>query len=82
MIRTQVQLTEEQAAELRRLAARSGVSVAELIRRGVEPLLRGNGPDAADARYARALSAVGRFHSGRRDVAEDHDAELDGAFRV
>ena len=80
MIRTQVQLTEEQAAALRRLAGRSGVSVAELIRRGVEPLLRGDAPDAVDARYQRALSAVGRFHSGRRDVAEEHDAELAAAF--
>lgn len=75
-----MQLTEEQAGELRRLAARSGVSVAELVRRGVEPLLRGDGPDAVDARYARALSAVGRFHSGQRHVAEEHDAELDAAF--
>lgn len=80
MIRTQVQLTEVQAAELRRLAARSGVSVAELVRRGVEPLLRGDGADALDACYARALAAIGRFHSGRDHVADEHDAELDAAF--
>ncbi len=81
MIRTQVQLTDQQVAELRRLAARSGVSVAELVRRGVEPLLHG-GPDAVDERYRRAAGVVGRFQSGRRDVAAEHDAELDAAYRA
>jgi 16S rRNA U516 pseudouridylate synthase RsuA-like enzyme len=39
VIRTQVQLTEEQARQLRRLAAERGVSVAQLIRESVEALL-------------------------------------------
>ncbi len=82
MIRTQVQLTEQQAADLRRLAARSGLSVAELVRRGVEPLLREGGPNALDERYRRAASAVGRFRSGRGNVAVEHDAGLDAAYRA
>ncbi|MGH2555074.1 MAG: ribbon-helix-helix protein, CopG family, partial [Actinomycetota bacterium] len=32
MIRTQVQLTEEQARQLKRVAAERGVSLAEIIR--------------------------------------------------
>ena len=68
MIRTQVQLTAEQAQASRRLAARSGVSVAELVRRSVEPLLQG-GPDDVEVRYRRAAAVVGRFRSDRGDVA-------------
>jgi len=36
MVRTQVQLTEEQAAAVRRMAADEGVSMAEVIRQAVE----------------------------------------------
>ncbi len=79
MTRVHVQLTDEQAARLRRLAARSGVSVPEFVRRGVASLLHEDSPGAADHRHPRARSAVGRFHSGRRHVAEEHDAELDVA---
>ena len=38
MIRTQVQLTEEQARALRNLASARQVSVAELIRQSVDTL--------------------------------------------
>ncbi len=38
-IRTQIQLTEQQARRLKELAQRSGVSMAELIRRSMERLL-------------------------------------------
>jgi hypothetical protein len=40
MVRTQIQLTEKQARMLRSLAKAKKVSVAELIRQGVDLLLR------------------------------------------
>ncbi len=40
MVRTQIQLTEEQAEALKRLAAQKNVSVAELIRQSVEALIQ------------------------------------------
>jgi hypothetical protein len=40
MIRTQIQLTEEQARRLKAMAAERGTSVAELIRQGVDDLLQ------------------------------------------
>lgn len=43
MVRTQVQLTAEQVRALRRMAAREGVSVAELIRRSVDAWIRRHG---------------------------------------
>ena len=36
MVRTQIQLTDEQARAIKRIASAKGVSVAEVIRRAVE----------------------------------------------
>ena len=36
MVRTQIQLTEEQAIKVKKIAARRGVSMAEVIRDAVE----------------------------------------------
>ena len=43
MVRTQIQLTKQQSATLRKLAASRGVSAAELIRQGVDLYLRQSG---------------------------------------
>jgi hypothetical protein len=77
MIRTQVQLTAEQAESLRRVAARRGISVSALVREGVERVL---GDDQPDRRMERALAAVGRFASGKRDVSREHDRDLAEAY--
>jgi len=73
MIRTQIQLTEEQARALRELAAEQGVSMAELIRRGVERVLAENNERE---KWERASAIVGRFHGGPTDVSRNHDKYL------
>lgn len=73
MVRTQIQLTEEQSQTLRKLAAREGVSVAELIRRSVDRLIQ---ELEHDEKWRRALSIVGRFDAGAEDVSENHDDYL------
>lgn len=80
MVRTQIQLTEEQMAQLRKLAAEERVSLAALIRRSVDLLLEAR-RDPADDRARRALEVVGRFRSGKQDIAVEHDAYLGEAFR-
>lgn len=79
MIRTQVQLTDEQAAGLRRLAAERGVSLAALVREAVGRLLSDS---ELDERKDRALRAVGIGASGikHRSIAEDHDEFLADDF--
>jgi 16S rRNA U516 pseudouridylate synthase RsuA-like enzyme len=77
MIRTQIQLTEEQARELKRIAAERGISVAALIREAVEKAVA---VDDGPARRRRALAAVGRFGSGRKDVSAEHDRYLADDF--
>lgn len=81
MVRTQIQLPEQQVALLKRLAAQQHVSMAELIRRAVDIFTIS--PDAANIRELRerALAAAGRFHSGRRDLAARHDDYLAEAFK-
>ncbi|MGH2819878.1 MAG: CopG family transcriptional regulator [Actinomycetota bacterium] len=77
MVRTQVQLTEEQFRRLKRLAADRGVSIASLVREAVDRHLTGT---EEEARWDRFFAVVGRFRSGRRDVGEGHDRYLADDF--
>jgi hypothetical protein len=81
MIRTQIQLTEEQTRRVKRLARQRGVSMAEVIRTFVDEGIAAAGP-ARGAAYERALELVGRFPDRERasDLAREHDRHLDEAF--
>ena len=81
MVRTQIQLTEQQARRLKAQAHEEGVSLAEMIRRYVDKGLSEAPPDRA-ARYARAARLVGRYRDrrGARDLSSKHDRYLDEAF--
>jgi Arc/MetJ-type ribon-helix-helix transcriptional regulator len=81
VVRTQIQLTEEQVARLRQMARERRASVAELIRGAVDRLLAGEGGLSPSARRRRALDAVGRFASGLADVSARHDEHLDRIYR-
>ena len=82
MVRTQIQLTDEQARKLRRRSKQRGVSVAAMIRQYVE---RGLGDQSSDlgVAYQRAALLAGRFrdHESAGDLATGHDRYLDSAFR-
>jgi Arc/MetJ-type ribon-helix-helix transcriptional regulator len=79
MVRTQIQLTQEQAEGIRRLASERGVSMAELVREAVEHILEAN---RRALMWERALSVVGKYadQAGDESVAEDHDRYLDDAY--
>ena len=80
MIRTQVQLTEEQLRALKDLAREEERSVADLVRQSVaEYLVRRPRVDRAEL-LRRARGMVGRYRSGVPDLALDHDRYLDDAF--
>ncbi len=76
MIRTQIQLEETQYRALKELAARQRTSVAELIRRAVREMLENAMVVPDQERRRRSLNVVGRFRSGRSDIAERHDDYL------
>ena len=73
MVRTQIQLTEEQVQSLKQLAASRNISIAELIRRSVDTLLAREGIMDREEMHKRARAAAGRFHFGLRDLSERHD---------
>ncbi|MEW6173019.1 MAG: ribbon-helix-helix domain-containing protein [Bacillota bacterium] len=70
MIRTQVQLNEKQFKALKNLSSKEGVSLAELIRRAVDDLVRKND---ASVLKEKMLGIAGKFRSGLGDLAEQHD---------
>jgi hypothetical protein len=80
MIRTQISLTNEQAERLRRLARRRRTSMAALIREAVDAVHPADDTDSLEARWERALAAMGGFHSGLPDLARNHDKYLAEAW--
>ena len=79
MVRTQIQLTEAQAAALKRLSGREGVSMAELIRMSIDLFLREkDAKDAGRERILLAKEASGKYSSGMTDLSEGHDRYFPG----
>lgn len=75
MIRMQIQLTDEQAAELRRRAHAQHVSIAAVVREAVDRELQRD--VVQRPAWERALEAVGKHRSGTKTTSVDHDAVLD-----
>ena len=78
MVRVQIQLPDEQARRLHRVAEAQGVSMAEVVRRCID---RGLNAEALDDRWRRALGIGGAFRDpkGAVDVAARHYEFLDRA---
>jgi len=81
MVRTQILLTEAQAQGLRKLATAEHRSMADLVRDGVNALLKAHAGGTRDQAKARALAAAGRFRSGVPDLGTRHDDHLAEAWK-
>jgi hypothetical protein len=80
MVRTQIQLTDEQSRALKSLAAQREVPVAELIRQSVDSFMRSSiGLDERERRR-RAMAAAGKFRSSKSDVSISHDRYFTEAY--
>ena len=80
MVRTQIQLTEGQMDRLRRLAAEKRMSIAELIRQGVDIYLDSQQRVDRQELISRARKIAGKYSSGHRDISENHDKYLGEDF--
>jgi len=80
MVRTQIQLTEEQVKALKKIALSRHLSIAEIIRQAVDTVIRTNTMVDIEERRKRAIDIVGRFSSGKRDISRKHDRYLVEAF--
>jgi len=84
MVRTQIQLTEEQYRRLKGWAARLGVSLAEVVRRCVDERLSADKSLWGRKEMIReALAVLGKYEDpeGLSRVALDHDRHLLEAYR-
>lgn len=73
MKRTQISLPEEQWRRAKQAAEDRGISLAGLVRRALEEMLRN---DDWERRRDRAREAVGGYHSGHADTSTAHDEVL------
>lgn len=80
MVRTQVQLTEEQMKALRQVSSATGQSIADLVRQGVDRLLAAQSGINREERIQRAMRVAGKFKSGSSDVSSQHDRYLTEAY--
>jgi len=80
MVRTQIQLTEEQASALKKLALSQHLSIAELIRQAVDNMIKTSTTIDIEERRKRAIDIAGRFSSGKRDISREHDKYLAEEF--
>ena len=80
MIRTQIQLEPEQYQRLKELASDRSISIAQLVREGVDHVLL---HARANVAWDRFLAAAGSFGAQREDtdVAANHDKYLEDAYR-
>lgn len=80
MIRTQIQLTDEQAARLKELSHAGKESMAAIIRKALDQFLLKQKPTRRSL-YRQALTAVGRHRAGIHDISLEHDRYLDEEFK-
>ena len=74
MVRTQVQLTEEQVRLLKEISLTGRESMAALIRKAVDQFLINRKPDRF-ALYRQAFTVVGKYEAGARDISLQHDLD-------
>ncbi len=70
-----IRLSRELEQELRRIADSRAISVERLIEEAVRLLLERESAEYQQ-RVQKALSVVGKYHLGIRDLAENHDLYL------
>jgi hypothetical protein len=77
MRRIQIRLSQAQERAVRRRAAKTGSSIAGVVRDAID---RHVVTDDGSTRYRRVLEVFGRYKSTARDVSERHDRYLADAF--
>lgn len=81
MVTRNIELTDEQNRILEEISSDRGRPVTELIREGIDELLRAEGRLPRQELRQRALALSGRFRSGLPDLATEHDRYLEETFR-
>lgn len=80
MVRTQIQLSPEQAAAIKRLASERGVSMAEIIRQSIDAFTADAHRPTPDELRRRARGIAGMIPDGPTDMSIRHDDYLAEAY--
>jgi hypothetical protein len=81
MIRTQIQLEKDQFEKIKKVAMLRGISLAELVRQGVDLILERASGLSRDEVKKRAMALSGKFHSGQGNLSLKHDDHLAEAYK-
>jgi len=81
MKRTQIQLTNKQYKLLKELSAEKDISMAEVIREAFSFYSSSTFTIVRDAMIRDALSIIGKYNSGKKDISKRHDEYLEKAFK-
>ncbi len=81
MVRTQIQLTDDQAARLKEMAHETNDSIAAIIREALDRFFTMQQPSNRRALYRQALGVVGKYSAGVHDVSIEHDRYLEEEFK-
>ena len=80
MIRTQIQLSEEQSSQLKEMAHESDESMAAIIRKALDQFLLKQQPNRRTL-YRQALEIVGKYRAGFPDISMEHHSYLEEEFK-
>ena len=75
MVRTQIQLTEEQLEKLKELSHMNRESMASLIRKAVDSFLS-TGAKPKSSLYKQAVTLIGKYEAVESDISTKHDDYL------
>lgn len=81
MVKTTLKFKDEMALRLKRLAERSDLTIQELIENTISSLVAEDGATHDPMVRRKAISAVGQFRSGNKDVSRKHDQYFAEACR-
>lgn len=79
MVRTQIQLSEDEAVAVKRLARERSISMAAVIRIAVDEYVEREASPSLAESWQRSLAALGGFRSGGADLSTNHDDEFAAA---
>lgn len=81
MANAKLDVDERQLQALESLASARNLPVEEVLRQAIENYLRLNAGKNPESVRKRAISAAGKFRSGRKDISRKHGDCLAEAYR-
>jgi len=81
MIRTQIQLTNEQYEALKNISKHNNISMSEILRKSLDNTIDLYYDAKTDNRINRAKELAGKFGSGQKDLSVNHDYYLTEVYK-